>query len=85
MVLVGWRVLQLRRGLRPVFVRLRLRLLPVQLVLLAQLVLRRLRQLLAGLLARLVLRRLRHVRRRLWQRVWFVRNLVLQLGMLRDQ
>jgi hypothetical protein len=80
MVLVGRRVLQLRCRLRSLCVRLRL--FPVQHQLLAQPVLRRLRQLLS--LARLLLWRLRHLRRWLRQllRIVFRNLLVLQLGVL---
>src|ERR1700733_5299864 len=79
MVLVGRRLLQLRCGLLPL--RVRLRLFPVQYQLLAQPVLRRIRQLLS--VARLLLRRLRHLRRWLWQLLW-IGFLVLQLGRLRS-
>ena len=86
MVLVGRRLLQLRRGL--LALRVRLRLFPVQLLLLAQLVLHQLRQLLRALvhelLARILLRRLQQLWRWLWQFLRIVlRDLLwLQLGML---
>ena len=85
MVLVGWRLLQLRCGLLPLRVRLRLF---VQYQLLAQPVLHELRQLLLALvhelLARILLRRLQQLWRWLWQFLRIVlRDLLwLQLGML---
>jgi hypothetical protein len=86
MVLVGRRLLQLRRGL--LALRVRLRLFPVQYQLLAQPVLHELRQLLLALvhelLARILLRRLQQLWRWLWQFLRIVlRDLLwLQLGML---